>query len=402
MVRINNWVRCIFLVFILVLGVWACKKTLPGSPAENELLDGMAPGLTSEEKVRFLRGDEAFNNEVFNSSTGLGPGFIASSCAGCHAGDGKGHPFFTLTRFGQGDTFGNPWIGKGGPQLQHRVVPGFTPEVLPAGVPFMHLVAPANSGLGFLEAVSDATLLGFADPNDANGDGISGRVHWVQVPWYVQPPPDAIHSAGKYIGRFGKKAAVFDLLQQTAGAYNQDMGVVSAFEPVDPLTLETQEPEITQARINDVVFYLRTLKVPAPRNADQPNFIAGKALFVQIGCGKCHIPEMQTGNSKIAALRHQWIYPYTDLLLHDMGNELRENYTEGTALNTEWRTPPLWGLGLSLNAQGGAWHLLHDGRAKSIEEAIQYHGGEGSASRNAYRQLSGEERNKLLYFLENL
>ena len=391
----------LYLLFVIPL-IWACKKTLPQAPADNELLDGMVAGLNSAEKLKFIRGDEAFNNEIFTAETGLGPVFIASSCAGCHAGDGKGHPFFALTRFGQSDTFGNVWIGRGGPQLQHRAIPGFKAEVLPEGVPFTRLVAPAASGLGFLELIPDTTLLRLQDPFDINGDGISGRVHWVALPWYAKPMTGAVSANGKYIGRFGKKAGVYNLLQQTAGAYNQDMGVISVYEPIDPYTELEMDPEVSNARIEDVVFYLQTLKAPLPRNTQNADFIEGKKVFMQTGCGNCHIPQLKTGSGNIAALSNKTIEPYTDLLLHDMGDALNDGYTEGTALPQEWRTPALWGLGLSKNAQGGSYHLMHDGRAASIEEAILLHGGEAMSSRNMFHQLSTEKKNQLLYFLEQL
>ena len=149
-------------------------------------------------------------------------------------------------------------------------------------------------------------------------------------------------------------------------------------------------------------FYLKTLKTSIPRNQDNPEVIAGKQIFTQISCAKCHIPELQTGPSPISVLANKTIHPYTDLLLHDMGPDLNDGYTEGTALPEEWRTPPLWGLGLSKNSQGGSLFLMHDGRARSIEEAILLHGGEAAQSRSAYQSLSTEEKAKLIRFLESL
>ena len=387
---------------MVLLAGSSCEKTLPSPPDDSAILDGPVEGLTAEENRRFLAGDVAFNDDVFTAATGLGPLFVSTSCGSCHAGDGKGHPFTTLTRFGQSDEAGNQFLHLGGPQLQHRALPGFTPEQIPADAPFAKLLPPANTGLGFLEMVSDAELLSLSDPADADGDGISGRPNWVLLPDYIAPRPDASTQNGRYIGRFGKKAAVYDLLQQTARAYNQDMGIVSAFEPIDTYSGHALDPEVSNQTVQDVVFYLRTLKTPVPRAQGQAAISAGKMLFDQIGCAGCHRPTLRTGPSPIAALAFREIHPFTDLLLHDMGPELDDGYTEGSATSAEWRTPPLWGLGLSKDAQGGRYFLLHDGRAGSIEAAILLHGGEGSQSRQAFNQLSATEKTQLIAFLESL
>jgi CxxC motif-containing protein (DUF1111 family) len=150
------------------------------------------------------------------------------------------------------------------------------------------------------------------------------------------------------------------------------------------------------------VFYLKTLKAPIARNSNQTDIIDGKALFANIGCAKCHRPEMQTGTSSIAALSNKTFYPYTDLLLHDMGPGLDDGYTEGSAKTYEWKTPALWGLGLSKFSQGGGYFLMHDGRARSIEEAIFMHGGEGDVSRENFQSLSDIDKRKLIKFLESL
>ncbi|MDX2047700.1 MAG: di-heme oxidoredictase family protein, partial [Chitinophagaceae bacterium] len=258
------------------------------------------------------------------------------------------------------------------------------------------------TGLGFLDAVSDATILALADENDADGDGISGRPNWINTPAYISLRQNAVQQNGKYIGRFGKKAAVYDLLQQTAGAYNQDIGITSSFEPRDTYTGNEIDPEVSNQTVQDVVFYLQTLKAPIQRNTDNAAVQSGKQLFITIGCGKCHTPELQTANSPVAALSNKTFSPYSDLLLHDMGSGLDDGYTEGSAKTAEWRTPPLWGLGLSKNSQGGQYFLLHDGRAKSIEEAILLHGGEGQHSKAKFQQLTQDEKNKVLKFLESL
>ena len=390
------------LALCVAIGI-SCQKFLPAAPADDEILDGPLTGLTTEQTTIFIKGDIAFNDEVFIPQTGLGPLFVATSCGTCHAGDGKGHPFTTLTRFGQADTInGNQFLHLGGPQLQHRAIPGFIPEQIPSGATFSKLTPPANTGLGFLDAVPDATLLALADPDDADGDGISGRPNWVIPKFYSSLRPNSISQNGKYIGRFGKKAATYDLLQQTATAYNQDIGITTNYEPRDTYTGENIDPEVSNQVVLDVVFYLKTLKAPVQRIPNNTDIIEGKQIFININCSKCHVPQLTTGISTIAALSGKTFFPYTNLLLHDMGSELNDGYTEGTALPQEWRTPPLWGLGLSKNSQGGQYFLMHDGRAKSIEEAILLHGGEGAKSKNSFQQLKTDERMKLIKFLESL
>ena len=159
-----------FTAVCLILFLAACAKLLPDAPADDQLLDGPVAGLSGEELARFLAGDVAFNDLVFTAATGLGPLFVSTSCGSCHAGDGRGHPFSSLTRFGQWDSTGNHYLDQGGPQLQHRAIPGYLPEVLPVGAPHTKLLPPPNTGLGFLDAVADADLLALADPFDADGD----------------------------------------------------------------------------------------------------------------------------------------------------------------------------------------------------------------------------------------
>lgn len=393
--------KLIIILFALAT-LGGCEKLLPPTTAENELLDGPIEGLTGEQNLHFLNGDVAFNDEVFTPATGLGPLFVATSCGSCHAGDGKGTPFTTLTRFGQTDSTGNQYLHLGAPQLQHRAIAGFQPEQLPPGVTSTLLTPPANTGLGFLDFVTDADILAMVDENDSDGDGVSGVPNWVNLRGYVQPRDNAISKNGRYIGRFGKKASTYDLLQQTATAYNQDIGVASTYEPHDTYSGEEIDPEVSNQTVLDVVFYLRTLKAPLPRNTGDPDVAAGRQVFEQVKCASCHRPELRTGDSPIAALSNKVFYPYTDLLLHDMGAGLDDGYTEGSAASSEWRTPPLWGLGLSPNSQGGKYFLLHDGRAGSIGEAILLHGGEAETSRSLYQSLDGNEKQKLIAFLESL
>lgn len=394
------------LKLISILTIFAtltgCENLEPAAPDDNALLDGPVDGLTESEHIRFLRGDVAFNDEIFIPETGLGPLFVANTCGTCHPGDGKGHPFTTLTRFGQNDDTGNHYKNLGGPQLQNRAIPGYTPEQLPADVGYSKLTPPANTGLGFIDAVSDEDILAWADPNDANNDGISGVPNWVSMKEYLTERTGTVENNGKYIGRYGKKAGAYDLHQQTSQAYNEDIGITSTYEPFDTHTGLAVDPEISDQTVQDVVFYLKTLKAPIPRNAENAEVNLGKAIFNEIGCAKCHRPEMKTGASSIAALSNKAFYPYTDLLLHDMGLGLDDGYTEGTAKTYEWRTPALWGLGLSKYSQGDQYFLLHDGRARSIEEAIRLHGGEAQVSREKFETLSEAQEKNLIRFLESL
>ena len=385
-----------------LIALFACENFEPAGPPDDSLLDGPVDGLSETENVRFVNGDVAFNDEIFIPENGLGPLFVSSSCGTCHPGDGKGHPFTTLTRFGQFDDTGNQYNHMGGPQLQNRAIPGYRPEQLPPGVGFSKLTPPANTGLGFLDAVSDEEILLWADPDDADGDGVSGTPNWIELQDYLFTRPGAVEHNGRFIGRFGKKAAAYDLLQQTAQAYNQDIGITSTFEPFDTYTGLQSDPEIADNVIQDVVFYLKTLKAPIARNTHNAEVMEGKSIFVDIGCATCHRPEMTTGPSSIAALSYKTFFPYTDLLLHDMGPDLDDGYTEGTAKTSEWRTPALWGLGLSKFSQGGGYFLLHDGRARSIEEAILMHGGEAQTSRENFQSLTDSDKMKLMKFLENL
>ncbi len=387
-------------VFLIVFIVFSCEKTIAEAPLEEDVLDGQIEGLSYQENRRFLTGDEAFA-EVFDSKKGLGPIFVANSCISCHAGDGKGHPFTTLTRFGQVDASGNNFLNFGGPQLQNRALPGYTPEIIPVGATSSKFTPPMNTGLGFLDAVTDADIIAMSDPNDTDGDGISGVPNWITAPSYVALREDAIIKNGKYIHRFGKKAAAYDLLHQSVNAYNQDMGVTTTFDPIDTFSGEEIDPEVTNNTINDLVFYLKTLKAPIQRIADK-DVAKGTSLFSQVKCASCHMPTLKTGYSPIAALAFKEFKPYTDLLLHDMGPGLDDGYTEGNATTAEWRTPPLWGLGLAPDAQGGEYFLMHDGRAKSIDEAITMHGGEATNSRILYEKLPQSEKDALIKFLESL
>jgi len=392
----------ISIAVVAFLSIISCEDLIPSAPAADQLLDGTVEGLSPEQNRQFLLGDAAFNNQIFTAETGLGSVFVASSCGSCHAGDGKGHPFTTLTRFGQIDETGNKFLDRGGPQLQHRALSGFIPERIPDGATSSQFMPPINTGLGFIELVSDEDILAMADPDDLDGDGISGVPNWNKIPHYAIPFENAISQNGKYICRFGKKGSVYNLLQQTANAYNQDIGITSEFEPYDVYSHLEIGPEISTQIVNDVVFYLKTLKAPIQRSKDNDEVLEGKNLFVQIGCEKCHKQTLQAGHSPIDALSNKAFHPYTDLLLHDMGSGLDDGYTEGSAKTYEWRTPPLWGLGLAPNSQGGNYFLMHDGRAQSIEDAILLHGGEGHSSRDRFNELTSDENESIIQFLKSL
>ena len=390
-----------------------CNNFFPAEPAAENVLAGPLDGLTGAQLAQHIRGDEDFAR-VFNSLDGLGPMFVTNSCESCHIGDGKGHLLTSLTRFGRYDEIKGTWDALaelGGPQLQHRSLNNYSPESIPSEANGITSITPPQvTGLGFLEAVSDATILALADSADLDGDGISGRPNWVPIPEFISKTPNRIVRNGQVMGRFGKKAAAINLVHQTANAYIEDMGITSDFRPEEIVNVQqglaggdgVPDPEISAGTVNDVVFYLRTLKHPPRRNINDPKVIAGETIFLDLACQKCHTPSMVTGNSPIEALANKTFYPYTDLLLHDMGEELNDNYTEGSAKPSEWRTPPLWGIGLSADAQGGNFFLLHDGRATSFEEAIVAHGGEGEASKQAFLNLSASEKEDLYAFLKSL
>ncbi len=397
---------------MLSMVLWGCEELTLEPPAENELLDGPIEGLNPTQQQAFLSGDIAFNDEIFSPATGLGPIFVSTSCGGCHVGDGKGHPSTTLTRFGrmQNGTF-DRMLDAGGPQLQNRAIPGFiAEEIPPEATGITRLVAPSVTGLGLIEAVPDQTLIDLVAQQKAEGV-VSGELNYVTPPEFFQAKPHHQPNAqGQYIGRFGKKSGSINLLHQTVNAYKQDIGVTSDFDIEDPINFAVAEgnvdpvgdPEIPAATVETVVFYLQTLKPPLRRNPDDPLVQAGEDLFESIGCANCHLPTLQSGVSNIASISQKEFHPYTDLLMHDMGPQLDDGFIESTEKSGEWRTPPLWGIGLAADSQGGAIHLMHDGRAKSLEEAILLHGGEANASRESFQQLTSEQQEQVLAFLRSL
>lgn len=467
----------------------------------NEAFTNHLPLLTDAEIEMFEEGDELFE-EVWRGREGLGPVFNATSCEGCHIADGRGRPpAFTgetgtglLIRLAlnqqtaNGGTLLDPIYGgqfqddstrrtdkEGTINLNYQPIQGTyadgtvytlyqpTYDLINLNYGELHSettmsprLAGQMIGLGLLEAVPDATLLALSDPTDINDDGISGRVNYV---W------DVVANA-MAIGRFGWKANQPNLLQQSAGAFNGDIGVTSSLFPLQPCTesqvgcfddtpsrrvnngrrrdrnnapnpggrnnrdgnnppppnnggnnpppppppnnvgnnppLDTNDViEVTDDELALVTFYASTLAVPAQRNPDDPQVIQGQALFDSANCSGCHMPTLQTGEHAINALSNQTIHPYTDLLLHDMGAGLADGQLDFQASGTEWRTAPLWGIGLLEEVNGYAFYL-HDGRARSLEEAIMWHGGEAEASRNAFSAMSAEERAALITFLKSL
>ena len=273
---------------------------------------------------------------------------------------------------------------------------------MPAGTLLSARVAPPVFGVGLLEAVSEADVVANADENDANGDGISGRPNYV---WDVA-------SQQTVLGRFGWKANQSNLRQQVGAAYNGDMGITTSLFPLEPAAGQSQagnQPpssgatDLNDTEFDNVTYYVRTLAVPARRNTKDAQVLAGKALFVSAKCSGCHLPQLRTSAAPglPPETAGQTIAPYTDLLLHDLGPGLADNRPDFKATGQEWRTPPLWGLGLS-NVVNGHTNFLHDGRARGLLEAIMWHGGEAQQSADAVRKLSATDRAALLAFLQSL
>jgi CxxC motif-containing protein (DUF1111 family) len=401
MVRLSH---CVALLLCCAVAVVACDQLTTVAPQDGDVFDAPIDGLTDAEMAAFARGDAEFERQ-FAPNTGLGPIFNDVSCATCHSGDGRGVLRNALFRIGdENDDFMN---ALGGPQIQDRAIPGAEPERVPPGIAVSVRLPPPVFGAGFIEAIPENAILANADPNDADGDGISGRPNYVPAAAFV-PATEPGAGPGLRLGRFGRKAQNAFLLQQVVSAYLQDIGVTSPFLPTEnrnPLSGvpveavdKVPDPEVNESTVQAVTHYLRTLAPPEPGDdTDQRN--EGRALFTQIQCSKCHVPTLQTGASRIAALSNRSVLLYSDLLLHDMGDELADNRPDGQASGREWRTTPLWGLRLMRRFLNGEALLMHDGRAKTIEEAILLHGGEALASRNAFAQLTQAQRMALLDFV---
>jgi CxxC motif-containing protein (DUF1111 family) len=406
-----NKFRNLFFLAVLLIGTISCENLMPPEPKSEDILAGTIPGLTPQQEKDHLIGDEAFG-KIFTPSEGLGPIFVQTTCSNCHVGNGKGHPSTTLTRFAHVSGGSVDYlVNFGGPQLQQNAISGYPAEALPfqANV-FSKRIAPAVMGLGYIAALSDAAILANADPNDTDGDGISGRPNYVNPTPFFIPQPIHTFNNGQFIGRFGKKAEKVTIQDQVVFALKQDIGITSDFDRNDLFNPQAgintgdngPDPEVSANFVNSLVFYMRTLKAPERRNTDDPDVIEGEKLFSQIGCISCHKPSFTTTRSDINALSDQTFHPYSDFLLHDMGSMLADGYPEGSASGNEWRTPPLWGIGLAKDSQGGQMFLLHDGRATSISGAITFHSGEAETRRKAFFQLSAQKQEQIIKFIQSL
>ncbi|MCH8903082.1 MAG: c-type cytochrome [Bacteroidetes bacterium] len=383
--------------------LFSCKKLFPPEPPGNEVLAAPMEGLTKAQLASHAAGDELFA-KIYTQSEGLGPIFIQSSCEGCHVGDGKGHPFTMVTRFARLTQGTIDYMEDlGGPQVQNRALSGYVPEGVHESADFVsQRLAPLLTGLGFLAAVHDSTIINMALK--------MGKVNWVEPPDYFVPTADHISVAGRFVGRFGKKAKEIRIFDQVVFALKEDIGITSDFDLEDPFNHlvgnntgdNVADPEVGKDVINNLVFYLRTLKAPERRNIDDPDVIAGEKLFADLGCINCHKPTLKTAKSDIAVLSEVEFHPFTDLLIHDMGDDLDDGFPEGSATGSEWRTPPLWGLGLAKDVQGGERYLLHDGSASTIDEVLKVHGGEAMSASAAFFSLSEEDHDKVITFLNSL
>ncbi len=385
-----------------------------------------------------------------SGNDGLGPTFNATSCDACHFHDGRGAPptkegelflglLMRLSVPGQdehGGPLGDPAYGG---QFNQNAILGVPAEgkvkvrydeVLGTyadgeayslrrptyefselafgpfgnGIMMSPRVGQAMVGLGLLEAVPEETLLALADPDDRDGDGISGRPNMV---WNQR-------LARATIGRFGWKANQPTIEQQVAGAFLGDIGITNELNPMESCPAAQSacaaaksggtpdEPELSHQKLDAITRYSLTIAVPSRRAWTTPVVRRGEALFASAGCASCHAPKLQTGAFEgFPALSNQPIRPFTDLLLHDLGPELADNRPDFLATGTEWRTAPLWGIGL-VQAVSKHQFFLHDGRARGLAEAILWHGGEATRARDAFRAMPKADRDSILAFLQDL
>lgn len=394
--------RLLALACVAALLAAGCDALTTGSPDPGDVFDSPLDGLTRAELAAFAEGDRQFARP-FAPNEGLGPIFNNVSCAACHSGDGRGRLQNALTRFSRGS---DPALDVGGPQLQDKAIAGAEPERLPSAVDVSVRLPPPVFGAGLIEAIPDAAVLANADSADTDGDGISGRPNWVAAPDFV-PATEPGGGPGTHLGRFSRKAQVASIMHQVVGAYHQDMGITSDFIPVENQNPQASratenadrvsDPEIPAGTVRSVINYLRMLAPPAV-GLDDPR---GAALFDSLRCARCHMPELRTGPSTIAALADRPVRLYSDLLVHDMGPELADNRPDGGASGSEWRTAPLWGLRLMRRFLNGDAFLLHDGRARTVEQAVLLHGGEAQASRDGFAALAASDRAALLRFVES-
>jgi len=394
------------LTLTIGVGALACAELFTEPAFDGDVFDAPVPGLTAAEMAAFTRGDAEFGRN-FAPSSGLGPIFNNVSCISCHSGDGRGRLENALQRIGSIDD--DMLRHLGGPQIQDKAIPGAEAERLPSGAVVSLRLPPPVFGVGLIEAIPESAILALADPSDADGDGISGRAHMVASPDFV-PESELGGGTGPRLGRFGRKAQVSSLMQQVLEAYLQDIGITSDFLPVEnrnPLSSvpveaadHAPDPEVSAATVQATVFYIRTL-APSAAGAMTPRREEGRTLFGSAGCVDCHVPTLRTADHPVRALAHRDVTLYSDLLLHDMGDALADNRPDGDASGREWRTTPLWGLRLMRQFLNGDAFLLHDGRARSVEEAILMHGGEAQRARDAFAALSPAQRAALLDFVES-
>jgi CxxC motif-containing protein (DUF1111 family) len=388
------------------------------------------PGLDAAQQEQHLLGHGPF---AFHwTSPQLGPLFNHDACVSCHLNNGRGLSEIGPSVFGSQGLIrvslddGTPAVPGGqvpvpelGLQLQDHATVGPAEvnvtlawddhaeqladgEVVMLRAPRLTIIRsngdplaadihtsyrqpPPLIGLGLLEAVPDDTLDALADPDDADGDGISGRVN---LAW------DSESMTTRH-GRFGHKASVPRLVEQVAGAFVSDMGLTNQIFPEPDGMRDVNDQQLAQT-----AFHVSTLGVPAaaPREGVATR---GRAVFDELGCASCHVATLVTGVSEVRTLARQQIHPYTDLLLHDMGDGLADQRADFLADGREWRTPPLWGLGLAQLVAPEAT-FLHDGRARSITEAILWHGGEAASARDGFRTADRGDRDALLAFLATL
>lgn len=402
-------------------------------------------GMKEYDEYMHELGDGAFE-QIFVTApapvnSGLGPAFNNVSCISCHHLDGSGVPstgldesalLMRISRPGT-DEHGGPLPVPGyGSQLQDKAIFSKVPECrvnisytyqtyffpdgesyelrspdytltdlyIPINGSYMlsPRLAPPIFGLGLLEAIDEAYIIANADVNDANSDGISGKANYVWDPLKKK----------NMLGRFGLKANTATLRTQVAAAYNNDIGVTSYVFPIETVSGQmhmdglNDDYELADSLIEAVRFYVQSLAVPARRNIDDAEVKRGKEIFNNAKCAACHIPVMHTAaNMTFPSVSNQRIYPYTDMLVHDMGELLADNRPDFLADGHEWRTPPLWGIGLRQTVNYPAYYM-HDGRARTLTEAIMWHGGEAKQSADVVKQLSTADRKALLKFLNSL
>ena len=374
------------LVLVLLLGTGCARSPHLGDPLAH---------LTRAQRAQFDDGRAVFERE-FTPETGLGPLFNANACGECHedpvaggGGDEEEVHIALLRPGGSCDLVED----RGGPVVQQQVTPalkaalGIEQEPAPEGVPQARRTSPDLFGFGLLDAVSEKTILSYADADDRDGDGISGRPN---------------RTADGRIGRFGRKATVAALEEFNGLAFLIEQGITIprhpteetiGGQPIPPGVDPALDPEIDQAALEKADAFVRFLAPPEPLRLDRYGR-RGKKVFERIGCARCHVPVLKTGDHPIRALAHRKVAAYTDLLLHDMGEDLAD-ICMGRAAPGEFRTEPLMGLRL-------VTRFLHDGRAPSIDEAIRLHGGEAAHSRELYQSLDDKERADLGAFLKSL